>query len=860
MKRILPVVCLIISGATSLHAQIATVGTTRAATSPGASRWSAQVSPRAGDTLLVGCDYAAGLPFVGVSDSSGDSFAQIGPEENSAFAARTYIAVNVKGGSTTVTCTAASAASTNEIYVTEFTGVNPATPIDNFSAASGTSGSAKAVLATSHANEVVWAYVVTGHASDPSGWTKLSSFDGNLVADRSVPAPTIVNPSFPVTMSWTLFLVALEPIGSSSGGSAPISVSVTPSSASVQSSQSLAFTASLQDDSQNKGVTWSLAGSSCSGATCGTLSNATATSVTYTAPAAVPSPPAVALTATSVADTTKSASASITITAATQPISVSINPSSVSVQTSQSSNFSAVLQNDSRNEGVSWSLSGSGCSGSACGTLTDVTSTSITYNAPPNVPAPAAVRLVATSVADQTRNAGATITITSAPPTGTGGRPTLVQFTSDASTGSNGSAAYTLRLPNGTQAGNCVIVGFQFATGYGISAVSVTDDKNDSYKLAVANPGNQDGSQVVNAAYATNVAAGARVITVTFSGGSPNWTSATAYEYYNVAIANTFDGSSANSGSGLSISAGDIATTANGDLVWQYAVQDSSIAATEWAAGTGSWTMRTADGFSQQAVQDQVQGSAAMINPTMSISSSSHWNTVAIALKSASAGSGPPAGIRVSGVSHFGIPESLASNPLVVQFPCTGNLIVPVWLGIGGYDISDIIDSSGNVYNPVGPPASYGSSGDGQIFHADSASCSATLELRVSTTGNNSSGGSVLVLYEVTGAAASPYDTSAAATGNQTSSGMLATVSLTPSSANSVAIAMLTVESNTVTDVSPGLFDSGTTVPAIAISPVDQNNGLAHYNCTDTSEISFQWTVSGPPANWASVAAVFHAP
>ena len=78
--------------------------------------------------------------------------------------------------------------------------------------------------------------------------------------------------------------------------------------------QSAAFTATLQNDTQNQGVTWALSGSGCSGATCGTLTNVTTTSVTYNAPATAPSS-TVTLRATSVANASKSASATITVTA-----------------------------------------------------------------------------------------------------------------------------------------------------------------------------------------------------------------------------------------------------------------------------------------------------------------------------------------------------------------------------------------------------------------------------------------------------------------------------------------------------------------------------------------------------------------
>ena len=65
--------------------------------------------------------------------------------------------------------------------------------------------------------------------------------------------------------------------------------------------------------------------------------------------------------------------------------------------------------NDSSNKGVTWSVSGSGCSSNACGTLSAVTSTTVKYTAPTT----AAVYLVtATSVADPTKTASATIGVT----------------------------------------------------------------------------------------------------------------------------------------------------------------------------------------------------------------------------------------------------------------------------------------------------------------------------------------------------------------------------------------------------------------------------------------------------------------
>jgi Putative Ig domain len=123
--------------------------------------------------------------------------------------------------------------------------------------------------------------------------------------------------------SWILTAVALAVAAANSGcggGStaAPpppplaISVGVSPAGAqTVDQGQTKNFTATVSNDSSNKGVTWSLMqnGTVCSPG-CGTIAPANTPSgqpATYTAPAAINANLQFSITATSVADTTKSA-------------------------------------------------------------------------------------------------------------------------------------------------------------------------------------------------------------------------------------------------------------------------------------------------------------------------------------------------------------------------------------------------------------------------------------------------------------------------------------------------------------------------------------------------------------------------
>src|SRR5262249_50748622 len=100
-------------------------------------------------------------------------------------------------------------------------------------------------------------------------------------------------------------------------------------------------------------------------------------------------------------------------------VSVTLSLPSVSIQVGATQAFTATVANDASNKGVSWTLTGAGCSGSTCGPVTPAVTASgvaVMYTAPTAVPSPATVTLTATSVADLTKFASSTITLTTTPP------------------------------------------------------------------------------------------------------------------------------------------------------------------------------------------------------------------------------------------------------------------------------------------------------------------------------------------------------------------------------------------------------------------------------------------------------------
>ncbi len=201
-----------------------------------------------------------------------------------------------------------------------------------------------------------------------------------------------------------LALVALQLAcgGSSSGGQQQdITVSLSPKTASVAGDNTQDFMATILNP-HNTGVTWSLSGSGCTGAACGTLGNFRGNSnqgwiATYTAPLTVPNPATVTLTATSNDDKTKSDSATITITAPV--VSVSVAPSNPTVILGATQQFSATVHGTS-NKAVTWAMTGMGS-----------TDANGLYTAPATGTTPGTATVTATSQADTTKSGSAAVTI-----------------------------------------------------------------------------------------------------------------------------------------------------------------------------------------------------------------------------------------------------------------------------------------------------------------------------------------------------------------------------------------------------------------------------------------------------------------
>src|SRR5581483_3991073 len=428
----------------------------------------------------------------------------------------------------------------------------------------------------------------------------------------------------------------------------------------------------------------------------------------------------------------------------------------------------------------------------------------------------------------------------------------------------------TIQLPNPARAGNCLILGVQFNSAG--SVTSVTDDKGNNW-IAGPTTTNASLSKQMDLYYVLNAVDGTQTIEIHFSGLSQTnaYPQAVVSEFYNVATANAFDGSAASS---TSRTAGTITTSAPGDLIYEWGASLSSsdvnggaFNGTSIGAGSG-FTLLSADLQVGSADQYQIQPSAGPITPTFSASGSHVWGSLAIALKSATAGTAPPPGIRIVHLQHTLLQAVRAQNrtePIVMQFPSTGNLLIGLYNAAGPF-ATDVTDSLGNNWSL--PESAKIIDDDGvvsaQIVYAENAQTSPDLSgitVSISAVGT---GDMMFNLYDVTGASAAPFDLATAIHGNNDSFAPHTTGVITPRTTNGLVVHVNSIvyhQEGAMTSPAGGAFDTVTNdLESPDVSTLDMDNAYAHIYNSTTNQVEFTFTSCcqqlgvGP---WAGVTVAF---
>jgi hypothetical protein len=428
----------------------------------------------------------------------------------------------------------------------------------------------------------------------------------------------------------------------------------------------------------------------------------------------------------------------------------------------------------------------------------------------------------------------------------------------------------TIQLPNPARAGNCLILGVQFNSAGSVE--SVTDDKGNSW-VAGPTTTNSTFSKRMNLYYALNAIADTQTIRIQFSGlsSTPGFPQAVVSEFYNVATANAFDGDAA---SATSRTAGTITTTAPGDLIYEWGASLSSsdinggaFNGTSITAGT-DFTLLSADLQVGSGDQYQIQSAAGPITATFSASGSAVWGSVAIALKSAAAGTVPPPGIRIIHLQHTLLQAVRAQNreePIVMQFPSSGNLLVGLYNAAGPF-ATNVTDSLGNNWSL--PDSAKIIDDDGvvsaQIVYAANAQTSPNLSGITVSISETGIGDMMFNLYDVTGAAASPYDLATTLQGVNETFTPHTTGNITPRTTNGLVIHVNSItyhQESSMTSPVGGAFDTVTNdMEGEDVSTLDMDNAYAHIYNSTLNQLDFTFASCctqegvGP---WAGVSAAF---
>jgi chitodextrinase len=168
----------------------------------------------AGDLVIVAFD-KSGTQTPTITDTQGNVFAEIGTELVSPGGARArlYYAKNIKGGADTVTVALSKSSNYIEVYLTEYTGANTSTPIDVQAGKTGNTGAVTSGNATTTiANEIIYGWCESDATCSPaSGFTTLSTLDGNLVENKAVTSVGSYAATGSSNNGWAMQMAAVRP-------------------------------------------------------------------------------------------------------------------------------------------------------------------------------------------------------------------------------------------------------------------------------------------------------------------------------------------------------------------------------------------------------------------------------------------------------------------------------------------------------------------------------------------------------------------------------------------------------------------------------------------------------------------------
>ena len=417
--------------------------------------------------------------------------------------------------------------------------------------------------------------------------------------------------------------------------------------------------------------------------------------------------------------------------------------------------------------------------------------------------------------------------------------------------GNNFKIQYGGSMGTGTLADNLLTLRMTYP--HGSTLASITDNKSSTYVLGTSTDSGS-GGWVTAIYYVPGVAAGITQITIGFSASVADW-HGSVMEYSGVATSSPLDGTCSNHGTEIACNA-PITTTGSNDLVVSSMIGLGGSIYTNTLstiAPGSSFFFDAADTQCSDADEEYIQASPGSVTPSFSVTGSSEaFNIVGVAFKSAMAGT-RPAGMYILHEQHEQINGPTSTEN--VYFVSSGNLLV------GATDIGEITSTVS--IGGCSPSNNWTESTQGtyypQFFYlTSSAAFSTNLHCTVTTTqvGEHA----ILVIYDIVGAAASPFD--AVSPGTAASGTVLTNFpDITPDSQPGIAFAAEGTGFGPTTEVGTGgfIFDNTPYSGETDGGQLNNGDGWQHLFYSSTSQISFSWTQANSSSYMEAAAISFKA-
>jgi len=425
--------------------------------------------------------------------------------------------------------------------------------------------------------------------------------------------------------------------------------------------------------------------------------------------------------------------------------------------------------------------------------------------------------------------------------------------------------AYQCDLPETSTAGDTLIFSFGFDSTGGNQNFMVSDDKGDTFTLDVSSA--ISNNKQLRIYRAVNIAAGATYVRVTLNGGQLNgYWQPTVSEFYGAAV---LDASSCATGTSTSVTAGSLAPTIAGDLLYQVSYSASSSSETSFAVGSQSniaWAFAFQLHGDGAAAQYGVYSSTSAINPAFTQGASNSFISCAVALKASAAGSAPTLLPRVVRQTHDAMPKN-AANPWNIGAISTGDTVYFAY--VGNDAISSITSNpSPTVVNWTASGADFvGLNGHNHVNFYCAKFSSPPGPLTISLTRTATTNDSINMIYDVVGGTCNLDADSGGQAGNSASAATSLTICsgcITPTKLNDFILAdggqafctatsLITPTTNFDTGWFQGNNISGP-------SQTDENNFWAHFRNANLNAITVtvQDTCGGSAiGNWAARVAAY---